>query len=104
MPTMTNPETGETKEISKEEFSEILRSGKGSLQQVVTHADGSTSATTLYGNVSEYGLDRSVNIFADNDAFNAFLMEKLKKLTGEIEDPQSEKDPSERYAKKSGFL
>ena len=33
MPTMTNPETGETKEISEEEFSEILRSGKGSLQQ-----------------------------------------------------------------------
>ena len=73
MPTMTNPETGETKEISEEEFLEILRSGKGSLQQVVTHADGSTSATALYGNDSEDGLDRSVNIFVDRDVFKAFL-------------------------------
>ncbi len=31
MPTMTNPETGETKEISMEEFMEIMRSGQGSI-------------------------------------------------------------------------
>lgn len=97
MPTMTNPETGETKEISMEEFLKIMRSGQGSLQQVVTHADGSTSATTLYGNVSDDGLDRSVNIFVDKDTFNAFIIRKIKKLTGEIEDPASEKDPEELF-------
>ena len=82
MPTMTNPETGETKEISMEEFMKMMRSGNGSLQQVVTHADGTTSSTTLYGNVAEDGLDRSVNIFIDNDTFNAFIIRKIKKLTG----------------------
>lgn len=97
MPTMTNPETGETKEISMEEFMKIMRSGNGSLQQVVTHADGTTSSTTLYGNVAEDGLDRSVNIFVDNDTFNAFIIRKVKKLTGEIEDPESEKNPGELY-------
>ena len=97
MPTMTNPETGETKEISMEEFMEIMRSGKGSLQQIVTHADGTTSSTTLYGNASEDGLDRSVNIFVDGDSFNAFLMKKVKKLTGELEDPESEKDPTDVF-------
>lgn len=97
MPTMTNPETGETKEISMEEFMKMMRSGNGSLQQVVTHADGTTSSTTLYGNVAEDGLDRSVNIFVDNDTFNAFIIRKVKKLTGEIEDPESEKDPGELY-------
>lgn len=97
MPTMTNPETGETKEISMEEFMKMMRSGNGSLQQVVTHADGTTSSTTLYGNVAEDGLDRSVNIFIDNDTFNAFIIRKIKKLTGEIEDPESEKDPGELY-------
>lgn len=97
MPTMTNPETGETKEISMEEFMKMMRSGNGSLQQVVTHADGTTSSTTLYGNVSDDGLDRSVNIFVDGDTFNAFIIRKIKKLTGEIEDPESEKDPGELY-------
>ncbi len=97
MPTMTNPETGETKEISMEEFLKMMRSGNGSLQQVVTHADGTTSSTTLYGNVAQDGLDRSVNIFVDNDTFNAFIVRKLKKLTGEMDDPESEKDPGELY-------
>ena len=31
MPTMTNPETGETKEISMEEFMKMMRSGNGSI-------------------------------------------------------------------------
>ena len=94
---MTNPETGETKEISMEEFMEIMRSGQGSLQQIVKHADGTTSSTTLYGNVNEDGLDRSVNIFVDGDSFNAFLMRKIKKITGELKDPESEKDPDDLY-------
>lgn len=101
MPKMTNLETGETKEISMEEFrntlSTMMRTGNGSFQQVVTHADGTTSSTTLYGNVAEDGLDRSVNIFIDNDTFNAFIIRKIKKLTGKIEDPESEKDPGELY-------
>ena len=82
MPTMTNPETGETKEISTEEFMKMMRSGNGILQQVVKHADGTTSSTTVYGNVAADGLDRSVNIFVDKESFNAFLMKKIKKLTG----------------------
>jgi len=97
MPTMTNPETGETKEISMEEFLKMMRSGNGSIQQVVKHADGTTSSTTVYGNASDDGLDRSVNIFVDKDSFNAFLMKKIKKLTGEIEDPESEKDPDDLF-------
>ena len=97
MPTLTNPETGETKEISMEEFMKMMRSGNGSIQQVVKHADGTTSSTTVYGNVADDGLDRSVNIFIDNDTFNAFIIRKIKKLTGEIEDPESEKDPGELY-------
>lgn len=97
MPTMTNPETGETKEISMEEFMKMMRSGNGSLQQVVTHADGTTSSTTVYGNVADDGLDRSVNIFVDEDTFKAFIIRKLKKLTGGIEDPESEKDPDDLF-------
>lgn len=97
MPTMTNPETGETKEISMEEFLKMMRSGNGSIQQVVKHADGTTSSTTVYGNVADDGLDRSVNIFVDKDSFNAFLMKKIKKLSGEIEDPESEKDPDDLF-------
>lgn len=97
MPTMTNPETGETKEISMEEFMKMMRSGNGSLQQVVKHADGTTSSTTVYGNVAADGLDRSVNIFVDRESFNAFLIKKIKKLTGEIEDPESEKDPDDLF-------
>ena len=97
MPTMTNPETGEAKEISMEEFLKMMRSGNGSIQQVVKHADGTTSSTTVYGNVADDGLDRSVNIFVDKDSFNAFLMKKIKKLTGEIDDPESEKDPDDLF-------
>ena len=97
MPTMTNPETGETQEISMEELVQMMRSGQGSLQQIVTNADGSTSSTTLYGNASDDGLDRSVDIFVDQDAFNAFLRKGINKLTGEIEDPDSEKDPDDLY-------
>lgn len=97
MPTITNPETGEKKEISMEEFMEMMRSGNATFQQIVKNADGTTSSTTLYGNVAEDGLDHSVNIFVDNDSFNAFIVRKIKKLTGEIEDPQSENDPSDLY-------
>lgn len=97
MPTMTNPETGETKEISMEEFLKMMRSGNGSIQQVVTHADGSTSSTTIFGNISSDGLDRSVNIFVDSDTFNAFITRKLKKMTGQMPDPESEKAPLELF-------
>jgi hypothetical protein len=51
----------------------------------------------VYGNVADDGLDHSVNIFVDKDTFNAFLMKKIKKQTGEIEDPESEKDPDDLF-------
>ena len=77
MPTMTNPETGETKEISMEEFMKMVSQGGGSvgIQQVVTDKDGNKHVTDIYGNMSGMndGLDRSVNIFCDKKAFNAFI-------------------------------
>lgn len=97
MPTVTDPKTGETKEISVDEMMEALRSGNGSIQQVVTRPDGTSTSTTIYGNVNEDGLDRSVNIFIDKETFNAFIMRKVKKLAGKIEDPDSEKDPNDFY-------
>ncbi len=63
MPTMTNPETGETKEISMEEFMEAMRGGKISVRQEVHHADGSVTSSMIFGNDVGDGVDRSVNIF-----------------------------------------
>jgi len=97
MPTVTDTKTGETKEISMEEMMEALRNGNGSIQQVVTRPDGTSTSTTIYGNVNEDGLDRSVNIFVDKETFNAFITRKLKKLAGKMEDPESEKDPNDFY-------
>ncbi len=97
MPKMTNPETGETQEISMEEFMKMMRSGNGSLQQVVTNADGTTSTTTLYGNAAQDGLDHSVNIFVDDESFNAFLMRAVKRITGKIEDEKPADDSDDLY-------
>jgi TPR repeat protein len=94
---MKNLDTGETEEISAEEFARMVRSGNGSIQQIVTNADGSTSSTTLYGNDSDDGLDHSVNIFIDQDSACAFLRRKFNKVTGKMEDPESEKDPNDYY-------
>ena len=67
MPTVTNPETEETKEISMEEFMEKVSKGESpiGIQQIVTDKDGNKHVTDIYGNMSgmDDGLDRSVNIF-----------------------------------------
>lgn len=63
MPTMTNPETGETKEISMEEFMEAMQGGSISVRQEVHHADGSVTSSMIFGNDTMDGIDRSVNIF-----------------------------------------
>lgn len=70
MPILTNPETGEEIEVSVEEMMEMIRNGRGSIQQVVKHADGSTTSSALYGNVFADGIDRSVNIFASTSDIN----------------------------------
>lgn len=72
MPTMTNPETGETKEISMEEFIEAMKNGNVSVSQEVHHSDGTVTSSVVYGNNVGDGIDRSVNIFATmNDIFIA---------------------------------
>lgn len=63
MPTMTNPETGETKEISMEELMEAMRGGKMTVQQQVHHADGTVTSSAIYGNDVGDGIDRSLNVF-----------------------------------------
>lgn len=63
MPKMTNPETGETKEISMEEFMEAMRNGQISVRQEVHHADGSVTSSMVLGNDPRDGIDRSLNIF-----------------------------------------
>ena len=97
MPTVTDPKTGETKEISMEEMMEKIRSGNGSIQQVVTRPDGTSTSTTIYGNVNEDGLDHSVNIFVDKESFNAFLLRKANKLAGKIETSDSEEGTTDLY-------
>ena len=78
MPTMTNPETGETKEISMEEFMKMVSQGGGSvgIQQVVTDKDGNKHVTDIYGNMSGMndGLDRSVNVFCNMSDLSPFIV------------------------------
>ena len=67
---MTNPETGETMEMSMEELMEAMREGKVTVQQQVHHADGTVTSSTIYGNDIGDGIDRSLNIFGTmNDIF-----------------------------------
>lgn len=105
MPTMTNPETGETKEISMEEFMKMVSQGGGSvgIQQVVTDKDGNKHVTDIYGNMSGMndGLDRSVNIFCDKEAFNAFIyaaIMDIKKANEEDYDETADEgyDPNDK--------
>lgn len=75
MPTMTNPETGETKEISMEEFMAAMKSGQVSVRQEVRHADGSVTSSMIYGNDVGDGVDRSVNIFGSvSDVLSAAII------------------------------
>ena len=85
MPTMTNPEAGETMEMSMEELMEAMREGKVTVQQQVHHADGTVTSSTIYGNDIGDGIDRSLNIFGTmNDIFMpALQMAKRIKETDE---------------------
>lgn len=80
MPTMTNPETGETKEISMEEFMKMMRSGNGSIQQVVKHADGTVTSSLIYGNNIGDGVDRSLNIFGTMGDVLFYAVLKARKI------------------------
>ena len=74
MPTMINPETGETKEMSMEELMEAMREGKVTVQQQVHHADGTVTSSTIYGNDTGDGVDRSLNVFGTmNDVFSVAI-------------------------------
>ncbi len=63
MPTMTNPETGETKEISMEEFMKAMQDGEVTVRQEVHHADGTVTSSAIFGNNIGDGVDRSLNVF-----------------------------------------
>ena len=74
MPTMKNPETGETMEMPMEELMEAMREGKVSIQQQVHNADGTVTSSTVYGNEIGDGIDRSMNVFgAMGDIFKPAL-------------------------------
>ena len=69
---MTNHETGETKEVSMEEFLQIMNGGgEVSIRQEVRHADGTVTSSVIYGNEVGDGVDRSLSIFGE---MNAVLM------------------------------
>ena len=97
MPIITNQETGEKKEISMEEFMEILSKGNGGLQQIVTDANGNKTVTDIYGNISGVsdGMDRSLNIFIHSDVISSFVKEAL--AAAEDEEDQSEQGDEQEY-------
>lgn len=80
MPTMTNPETGETKEISMEEFLAAMQGGKISVRQEVRHADGSVTSSLIYGNDVGDGVDRSLNIFGTMNDVLYYAVWKARKI------------------------
>ena len=59
---MKNCKTGETMEMSMEELMDAMREGKVTVQQQVHHADGTVTSSTIYGNDTGDGIDRSLNI------------------------------------------
>ena len=79
MPTMTDPETGETKEISMEEFFAAMQGGKISVRQEVHHADGSVTSSLIYGNDVGDGIDRSLNIFGTTSDVLYYAIWKARK-------------------------
>lgn len=96
MPTVTNPETGETKEISMEEFMEVMRKGGGSMgiQQIVTDRDGNKHVTDIYGNMSGVndGLDRSVNVFCHMSDLSPFVV----RLINDVDEVEEDNNPDEK--------
>lgn len=81
MPIMTDPVTGERKEISMEEFREAMRGGRlTGIQQVVTDAQGNQRVTDIYGNMpgSSDGFERSANIFMNLTDIGVFLTAALE--------------------------
>ena len=80
MPTMTNPETGETMEMSMEELLEAMREGKVTVQQQVHHADGTVTSSVIYGNDVGDGIDRSLNVFGTVNDLISVALQKVKRI------------------------
>ena len=81
MPTVTDPNTGEKREISMEEFMETVRGGGRlmGIQQVVTDAEGNQRVTDIFGNLSESdGFERSANIFFYLADMGVFLSQAVQ--------------------------
>lgn len=79
MPIMKNNETGESVEISMEEFLEAMSGKDITIKQEVRHADGTVTSSTIYGNNAGDGIDHSLNIFAEYGAvLNPALMKAKK--------------------------
>lgn len=91
-----NPETGETREISMEEFMEVVGEGGGSfgVQQIVTDRDGNKHVTDIYGNMSGVndGLDRSVNVFCNMSDLNSFVF----RLINDVDEVEKDNNPDEK--------
>jgi len=80
MPMMTNPKTGETKEISMEEFMGAIQGRKISVCQEVRHDDGTVTSSLIYGNDIGDGVDRSLNIFGTTDDVLFYAVLKARKI------------------------
>lgn len=80
MPTMREPKTGETKEISMEEFMSAMRNGQITVCQEIHRADGSVTVSPIYGNEIGDGVDRSVNIFGTLEDVISVLGERACKI------------------------
>ena len=99
MPKKIDPITGEEKEVSMEEFMEIMRKGGnnlGGIQQIVKDAAGNEIVTDIYGNVSgiKDGLDRSLNVFICSSDLSLLIqkaMDSLIKHEPDPEDPEAAK-------------
>ena len=80
MPIMTDHETGETKEISMEEFMAAMQGGIISMRQEVRHADGTVTSSLIYGNDIGDGVDRSLNIFGTIGDVLFYAVLKARKI------------------------
>ena len=98
MPSKIDPVTGEKQEVSMEEFMRAIRESNGTvgIQQVVTDASGKETVTDVYGNMSgaNDGLDRSVNVFVDNDSVISFIKSAFD---GSIPEPEDDEKKFKGY-------
>ena len=91
---VTNTETGEEVELSKDEIMKSLQSDQGFIKQIVTMPDGTKKEMAIWGGYRLDGYDRTLNIFVKHDDVSRILetmVEELNKYEADgVEEP---KDP-----------